>query len=164
MFITIDHRPPGRLAAPGSLVRLLFLMLVTGILGLLVTVVAAMVMPGTAFAASDTAELATSGTVIHPDTALLAFVSGSLMPLAVALVTQVSASSPLKATLNLILSLAAGVVSAFVSAGADGLTTYQIGAAAIGAYLASQVAYGGFWKPTGAINALSVRSAGVGLK
>lgn len=129
-----------------------------------VAIVISMFVPSPAWADATTVDVASTTTVIHPDTALIAFLTGAVMPLLVSLVTDLNARSAVKAVLNLILSIAAGVLSAFVTAGADGLTLYQIGTAGIGAYLSSQVAYTGLWKPTGAIESLSVRSAGVGLK
>lgn len=110
---------------------------------------------------TDTA--VTSEDVIRVAPAFLAFIVGSLMPLLTALLTKVNASSAVKGTLNLVLSIIGGVVSAFVTAGDAGLTVLQIGTAAIAAYLASQVAYSGLWKPTGATGAIADSSKGIGL-
>jgi hypothetical protein len=105
----------------------------------------------------------TSTDVLRVDPLLLSFLVGSLMPLLTALLTKVDASSAVKGTLNILLSIVGGGLAAFVSAGDAGLTTYQLLAACITAYLSSQALYTGFWRAVGATRALASSTKGVGL-
>lgn len=99
-------------------------------------------------------------TVITVPVSILAYISGAVMPLVTGFVTHLNAPSPVKAVLNLALSLAAGVVAAFI-AHTGTLTVGEIITAAVQAYLASGVAYIAFWKPTGI--APAVNSSGLSL-
>jgi hypothetical protein len=85
----------------------------------------------------------------HIDAALLTLLLGTVIPILVALVTKVSASSRLKAILNLVLSVAAGVLTAFTQAGARGVTLYEILTLAGATFVTSGVVHTTLWKPTG---------------
>lgn len=99
--------------------------------------------------ADDSGSVApTEGAVITIDAALLAFLIGSVMPLLVSLVTKLDASSGVKGVLNLVLSIAGGVLAAF-QASSGSLTVMEIAAAAIVVYLGSGATYSHLWKPTG---------------
>lgn len=100
--------------------------------------------------------------LIQVDVTVLAFVSGSLVPLLTALVTKLNAGSRLKALVNLGLSIVAGVVAYLVTV--DGSTTVLgLLTAVISTYLASGVTYSNLWKPTGAAPALQSATADTGI-
>ena len=88
--------------------------------------------------------------VVTVDPLVLAFITGSVIPLLTGLLTKLSTSSSVKAVLNLVLTVAAGVVAAFVGDPDSSLTFLEIATAAIAAYTSSQAFYTGLWRPTGA--------------
>ena len=100
--------------------------------------------------------------LIQVDVTVLAFLSGSVVPLLTALATKLRASSRVKAITNLVLSVVAGTVAYLV--GVDG-STDVIGllSAVISTYLASGVTYSNLWKPTGAAPALQSATADSGI-
>ena len=144
-----------RKRTPLRVVELLLAAILT-IIGVLVA------FAGPAAAAAQNVVVAPPDAIVHVDVAFLALVSGSFIPLFTALATKLDASSKVKATVNLILSITAGVVAAFV-AGDGTLSTFGIIQAGISAYLASGVTYSNLWKPSGIAPALQERTASVGL-
>lgn len=124
-----------------------------------VAAVIAVLSASPAFAASDTVS---GDTVLTIDTVTLSFLVGSLMPLLTALATKLNASSGLKGIVNMVLSIAGGVLAAFVTA--DGsLTLYQVSAAAIATYLSAQTVYTGLLRPLGAPQAIQNATPNAGL-
>lgn len=101
-------------------------------------------------------------TPIAVDIPLLTFIVGSLIPLVVAVLTKANASSSVKATANVVLSVVGGVV-AFLLAHDGEATGIELVTAAIAAYLASGVAYTHFHKPTGLAPTVAAKTAGVGI-
>lgn len=100
--------------------------------------------------------------LIQVDVTVLAFLSGSVVPLLTALATKLNASGRLKAIVNLVLSVIAGVVAYLV--GVDGETSVVgLLSATISTYLASGVTYQNLWKPTGTAPALQEATANSGL-
>lgn len=100
--------------------------------------------------------------VLQVDVVTLAFLAGSVVPLATSLLAKLSASAQVKSLLNLLLSIATGVTVALVQAGGR-LTFYQLAAGAVATYLSSQATYHGIWKPTGAADNLAVNTASFGV-
>lgn len=141
----------------------------TSILARAVLVIALALGASVAYAAPVSAGVLVASTsadpspTIHVDAALLVFLAGSLMPLLTALLTKLDASSKVKAILNLVLSIAAGVLAAFIAAGDAGLSVLQMLTAGITAYLSSQVTYSGLWRPTGTTARIGTSTSGFGL-
>jgi hypothetical protein len=99
----------------------------------------------------------------HIDAALLALLIGTVIPVVVALLAKWSASSRVKALLNLVLSIGGGVLVAFQQAGSRGVTLYEIIACAGATFLASGVAHEHFWKPTGVTAKVGTATANFGV-
>lgn len=89
----------------------------------------------------------TEGPVVTLDPILLSFLVGSVMPLLTSLVTKLDASSPVKGTVNLLLSVAGGVLAAFVTNN-GALRWDEIAGAAITVYLSGQSLYTGIYRHT----------------
>lgn len=111
-------------------------------------------LPALAQAAESGVVRPTESTVITIDAAVLSFAIGSVLPLLTALAAKLNASSAVKATVNLVLSIAGGVLAAFV-ANSGSLTPIEIGAAAIAVFLGSSTTYYSVWRPTGATAAVA---------
>lgn len=79
------------------------------------------------------------------DLAFLSFVLGSVIPIAVAFLAKLKASSALKATLNALLALVAGLASA--AQVTDGVISKTGAIAVFYAWVASQAAHYGLLKP-----------------
>ena len=88
----------------------------------------------------------TESTVITIDTVTLSFLVGSVMPLLTALATKLTATPTVKGMVNLLLSVAGGVLAAFVT-NSGSLTYQEIAAAAIATYLSAQAVYSGVLRP-----------------
>lgn len=100
--------------------------------------------------------------LVQVDVTVLNFIVGALVPLLVAVLSKVNASSGLKAVLNLGLSILAGVASTLLLT--DGETTFLgIATSAITVYLASGVTYQNLWKPTAVAPAVAEKTSGFGL-
>jgi len=100
--------------------------------------------------------------LVQVDVTVLNFVAGSLVPLLVAVLSKINASSSLKAALNLGLSILGGVASSLLLT--DGETTFLgIATSAITVYLASGVTYQNLWKPTAVAPAIAEKTSGFGL-
>lgn len=86
-------------------------------------------------------------TVIHINSEWLTLASGTLVPLVVAFIAKLNASSGLKSLLNALLSAVAGALSTALAAG--GSIQWQLYLVNIGlAWVASIATYYGLWKPT----------------
>lgn len=96
------------------------------------------------------------------DTMLLAFISGSVIPLATGLLTKLSAPSGLKAFFS---ALLAGV-TAFVAYVTDfaGVGSWKEAVyVGLAAWVSHAGAYHGFWKPSGVAGAVQGSTATVGI-
>jgi hypothetical protein len=100
--------------------------------------------------------------VLQVDLTVLNFIAGSLVPLAVGLVTKLNASSRLKAVVNLLLSVVTGVLTAMIAASGE-TTLALLASSAVTAYLSSGVSYNNLWKPTQVASAVQDVAPGVGL-
>lgn len=98
--------------------------------------------------------------MIELDSVTLALLTGPLVPLLVALLTKEGAPSWLKATVNVVLSFAAGALAYLQQHGAS---TWQLVLNAGLAYLASGVSYQNFWKPTQLAGRVQALTGNVGL-
>lgn len=105
----------------------------------------------------------TESTVITLDATVLSFLVGSVLPLLTALATKLNASSAVKGVVNLVLSVAGGVLAAFM-ANSGSLTLIEIASAAIVVYLGSGATYSHLWKPLGTPQAIAsaTENKGVG--
>ena len=101
-------------------------------------------------------------TTFHLNVALLSFITGSVIPLLVALVTKLNARSHIKAIANVVLSVVAGTVAYLVEHNGAANATQLVGAV-IAAYLASGVTYQNFWKPTGVAPKVAAATPNAGL-
>lgn len=100
--------------------------------------------------------------LLQVDVTVLAFLSGSVVPLLTGLVTKIQASSRLKALVNLGLSVVSGCVAYLVTV--DGSTTVLgLASAAISTYLASGLTYNNLWKPTGVAPAVQQATSDIGI-
>ena len=99
--------------------------------------------------------------IVQVDVTVLNFVVGSLVPLLVAVFSKIHASSSLKATLNLGLSILAGATSSLLLTDGES-TALGIATSAITVYLASGVTYQNLWKPTAVAPALAEHTSGFG--
>jgi hypothetical protein len=106
--------------------------------------------------------IATTNQVIQVDVTVLTFALGTVIPLLVGLVTKLTATAQLKSILNLVISVAAGVLAVWIQAGGT-ITLMMLATAAFTTYMASQVTYHGLWKPTGAVDAISAATPNLGL-
>ena len=100
--------------------------------------------------------------IIQVDVVLLNFLVGSLIPLLTALFTKVNASSGLKSTVNLVLSLVTGTAG-YLLLHDGAATVVALATHAITAYLGSGVSYQNLWKPTGVAPAIQASTADVGV-
>lgn len=100
--------------------------------------------------------------VLQADINTVALMSGTILPLLTGVVTKEFASSRLKAVANLVLAIAAGVLSA-LTLHHGALTWDQIIAAVGQAYIASGITYNHFWKPTGISVAVQGKTATLGI-
>jgi hypothetical protein len=86
------------------------------------------------------------------DVATLSFLIGTIIPIAVALVTKQTASRGIKAAVNALLSIAAGVLSVYVSEAQGEIVSIDVAAfvTAVGAaWITSIATHYGLLKPTG---------------
>lgn len=93
--------------------------------------------------------------VLQVNVIAVTFVASWLIPLAVGLLTKSSASSSVKAVLNLGLTVATGVCTCLITAKGT-VTVGQLTTAVMTAFTGSGLSYTHLWKPTGA--AASVQS------
>lgn len=100
--------------------------------------------------------------MIELDVTVVAFIVGTVMPLLTAVLTKLSASSGIKAIVNLALSAGAGVLALFTASGGK-TTWYEIVGAVVAAYLASGVSYQNLWKPLKVAPALQESTQGFGV-
>jgi hypothetical protein len=131
-------------------------------LGLVTAVFLVLFAPPTAAFAQSVAESGivapNEQSVITIDALTLAFFIGSLLPFLTALATKLNASSQVKGIVNLVLAIAGGVLTAFVTSSGS-LTIQEIAAAAIATYLSTQALYTGVLrKPTAALAAATPNS------
>lgn len=96
-----------------------------------------------------------------PNAQLVAMAGGVLVPILVALVAKLRASSGLKGLLNAALAGVAGAIGAAAAAGGWDWTTFGI--SWLQAFAVSIAAYYGVWKPTGAAPAVASATATVGV-
>lgn len=100
--------------------------------------------------------------VLQIDVTVLAFISGTLIPLAVGLLTKLRASSQVKASLNLVLTVVAGLAAAFTQAHGS-LSAGQVVTAVVTTYLASGVTYDHLWEPLGVAQAVQKVAPSLGI-
>lgn len=100
--------------------------------------------------------------MIHLDTALLAFIAGTVIPLATGLLTKLHAPSGLKAFVSAVLSGVTAVV-ALLTSYAGVVDAKQALFVFFGAWVTQAGTYWGFFKPTGVTQAVQDSTAGVGL-
>lgn len=86
--------------------------------------------------------------VLQVDIAWVSFVAGSILPLVTGLVTKMDSSSKVKAVVNLVLTVIAGVLAAIIQAKGS-ITVGQILSAIFITFTGSGASYNHFWKPTG---------------
>ena len=98
--------------------------------------------------------------MIHLTQPWIVFLSGSLVPLFVAVLARANASSSTRALLNVILSIVAGVI-AFLSQHAGVASFLDLASAAVAAYLAAVASYHSLWKPTGVTGAINAKTPNV---
>lgn len=100
--------------------------------------------------------------MIHIDAALLAFISGSVIPLVTGAVTKLNAPAGLKAFVSAVLAGAVAVIGYVTDF--NGVGTWKQ-AAAVGflAWVTHAGSYYGFLKPTGVAPAVQTSTAEVGL-
>jgi hypothetical protein len=96
------------------------------------------------------------------DTMLLAFISGSVIPLATGLLTKVSAKSSLKAALSILLAGVVAVV-AYLQKYAGVGTWKEAAFVFMAAVVAQAGTWQGFWKPTGVGPAVANITGDVGV-
>jgi hypothetical protein len=94
------------------------------------------------------------------DTQVIAMISGVLIPILVALLTKLRASSKLKAMANAILCAVSGALSTVIP-GAFSWKPFAV--AALSTWAVSVATYYGLWKPTGVTQATASATAGVGI-
>lgn len=96
--------------------------------------------------------------MIAVDTQLIAFASGTVVPLLVALLVKARASSAVKAIANAVLSATAGALATLSEAG--GFLSADLGVSIFYAWVASIATYQGLLKPTGIAGAIAVTVPG----
>ena len=92
------------------------------------------------------------GLHVSVDVATLSFVSGTIIPVLVALVTRQTASPGLKASINFLLSIVAGFLSAFVAEAQGEIVSIDVASfvsAVAMAWITSVATHYGLLKPVG---------------
>lgn len=100
--------------------------------------------------------------MIEIDTLTLSLLTGTVVPLLVAVVTKARASSTVKGVANLVLSFAAGALAFMASA--DGAVAWQeVVGGGLSAWLTSGVAFHNLWKPLGTAQAVATSTGSFGI-
>lgn len=97
------------------------------------------------------------------DAQAVAFVIGVLLPFVTAFLTKLSASSRLKAIVNLVLVGITGVVAVLTTNAGRTLTVKEFILAIGTAFVAAIASHYGLWKPTGATPAVQAATPNFGL-
>lgn len=100
---------------------------------------------------------------IQVDLSLLNFVVGFVIPLLVGLITKLRASSGLKASMNLALSVVGGAIVTVIEADGTIEDWKQFLTGIVMTWLISQTSYTGLWKPNGVSAKVQEATANTGL-
>lgn len=100
--------------------------------------------------------------VLQLDVVTVTFILGTVIPLLTGLITKAKTSPGVKAAVNLVLSIAAGVGAAIVQVKGS-ITVGQIITAISTTYIASGSTYSHLWKPSGAVDKVAAIAPDTGI-
>lgn len=103
-----------------------------------------------------------AATVVQVDVQTINLIAGTLIPLAVGVITKAKASSGTKALTNALLSAVAGAIAP-VAAAQGRLDVKVFVASILTTFVASAATYYGVWKPTGVAGVVQQATADVGV-